>query len=217
MMLLSSIMLSVSADAVKGEFALSQGESAIFVLAYGEERSANLERYHTREKLQLTRRYWQDLVAGMHYGGLWREQVVRSFLVLHLMMYRGTGAIVAAPTTSPAGDARRVAELGLPLLMAARHELHRRRPLPAWRCVRSGPLHPLAAGAVSVESPPSTYPLRDHAVVVTRGTDPRSPAWLRGFPTGAHWQCRRRPPAVGRIRRSHCVDPLAAGVARRDI
>ena len=116
----------------------------------------------------------------------------------------------------PAGDARRVAELGLPLLMAARHELHRRRPLPAWRCVRSGPLHPLAAGAVSVESPPSTYPLRDHAVVVTRGTDPRSPAWLRGFPTGAHWQCRRRPPAVGRIRRSHCVDPLAAGVARRD-
>ncbi len=56
MMLLSSVSLSVSADAVKGEFALSQGESAIFVLAYGEERSAGLERYHTREKLQLTRR-----------------------------------------------------------------------------------------------------------------------------------------------------------------
>ena len=56
MMLQSSVSLSVSADAVKGEFALSQGESAIFVLAYGEERSASLERYHTREKLQLTRR-----------------------------------------------------------------------------------------------------------------------------------------------------------------
>ncbi len=100
MMLLSSVSLPASADGVRGEFALSQGESAIFVLAYGGGRPANLERYRTQEKLQLTRRYWQDLVAGMNYGGLWREQVVRSFLLLHLMMYRGTGAIVAAPTTS---------------------------------------------------------------------------------------------------------------------
>ena len=100
MMLLSSVSLPVSADRVMGEFTLSQGESATFVLAYGSGRPPSLERYRTREKFQLTRRYWQDLVAGMNYGGLWREQVVRSFLALHLMMYRGTGAIVAAPTTS---------------------------------------------------------------------------------------------------------------------
>ena len=100
MMMLSSVSLQASADGVRGEFALSQGESAVFVMAYGDGRPANPDRYRTREKLQLTRRYWQDLVAGMNYGGLWREQVVRSFLVLHLMMYRGTGAIVAAPTTS---------------------------------------------------------------------------------------------------------------------
>ena len=100
MMLLSSVWLSVGGDGARGEFALSQGESAIFVQAYGSGRSTNLESYHTQEKLQLTRRYWEDLVAGMDYRGLWREQVVRSFLALHLMMYRGTGAIVAAPTTS---------------------------------------------------------------------------------------------------------------------
>ena len=100
MMLLSSVPLSVTADGVDGEFTLSQGESAVFILAYGGGRSPNLERYRTQEKLELTRRYWKGLVAGMHYEGLWREQVVRSFLVLHLMMYRGTGAIVAAPTTS---------------------------------------------------------------------------------------------------------------------
>ena len=100
MTLLSGVPLSVAADGARGEFTLSQGESAIFVLAYGDGRSANLESYRTREKLQLTRRYWEDLVSGMNYGGLWREQVVRSFLALHLMMYRGTGAIVAAPTTS---------------------------------------------------------------------------------------------------------------------
>ena len=100
MLLLSDVSLPTSADGVSGEFALSQGESAVFVLAYGAGRPASLERYRAREKLELTRRYWQGLVAGMNYGGLWREQVVRSFLALHLMMYRGTGAIVAAPTTS---------------------------------------------------------------------------------------------------------------------
>ena len=100
MTLLSSVSLPVGADGVKGEFTLSQGESAIFVQAYGSGRSASLERYRTREKLELTRRYWESLVEVMNYGGLWRDHVVRSFLALHLMMYRGTGAIVAAPTAS---------------------------------------------------------------------------------------------------------------------
>ena len=100
MMLLSGVPLHESADGVSGTFTLSQGETATFVMAYGPDRPATLEHYRTREKLHLTQRYWQDLVAGMHYEGLWRDQVVRSFLVLHLMIYRDTGAIVAAPTTS---------------------------------------------------------------------------------------------------------------------
>ena len=100
MMLLSSVPLRESADGVTGAFSLSQGETATFVMAYGPDRPTSMEHYRTQDKLQLTQRYWQDLVAGMHYEGLWRDQVVRSFLVLHLMIYRGTGAIVAAPTTS---------------------------------------------------------------------------------------------------------------------
>lgn len=100
MTLLTDVPLRVNDDGVSGVFTLSQGETATFVMAYGNGRPIGLERYRTQEKLRLTLRYWQELVAGMHYQGLWREQVVRSFLLLHLMMYRGTGAIVAAPTTS---------------------------------------------------------------------------------------------------------------------
>ena len=100
MMLLASTPLHESAGGVSSIFTLSQGETATFVMAYGADRPAILGHYRTQDKLQLTQRYWQGLVAGMHYQGLWREQVVRSFLVLHLMFYRGTGAIVAAPTTS---------------------------------------------------------------------------------------------------------------------
>ena len=100
MMLVASVPLRESADGVTGTFKMSQGDTATFVMAYGPDRPATLEHYRTRDKLDLTQRYWKDLVAMMHYEGLWRDQVVRSFLVLHLMIYRGTGAMVAAPTTS---------------------------------------------------------------------------------------------------------------------
>ena len=98
--LLASVPLPFDDGGVSAEFTLSAGESAVFVLAYGPGRPASLERRRTFPKLEQTRRYWQRLVDRMGYGGLWHDQVVRSFLVLHLMMYPQTGAIVAAPTTS---------------------------------------------------------------------------------------------------------------------
>ena len=98
--LVSSASLSANGQGVYSAFPISQGQSVTFVLAYGQGRPAAVERYRTPERLEQTNRFWQGLVAGMDYDGLWREQVVRSFLVLHLMMYRRTGAIVAAPTTS---------------------------------------------------------------------------------------------------------------------
>ena len=149
MMLLADVPLQVSDDGVSGVFTLSQGETATFVMAYGSGRSASMERYRSQEKLRLTQRYWQELVAGMRYQGLWREQVVRSFLLLHLMMYRGHRRHRRCSDDELARDNWRVAKLGLSLLVAARHELYRRHPLPARRRVRGGPLHSMAAGAVS--------------------------------------------------------------------
>ena len=103
--LLASVPLEIddrgaNSQAVNCAFTLSQGQTATFVLAYGHRRPASLNRYHTAEKLDHTRRYWLEMVARMNYDGLWRDTVVRSFLILHLMMYQRTGAIVAAPTTS---------------------------------------------------------------------------------------------------------------------
>ena len=98
--LAASIPLPVGTRGVTCNFTLTEGQTATFVLAYGHGRPASVERYRTAEKLDVSRRFWQELVAGMNYEGLWRDAVVRSFLVLHLLMYRHTGAIVAAPTTS---------------------------------------------------------------------------------------------------------------------
>ncbi len=98
--LAASVPLRYDGSGAASTFTLSQGEAATFVVAYGHGRPATLKRYVTEQRLEETRIVWQGLVARMNYTGLWRDSVVRSFLALHLMMYRRTGAIVAAPTTS---------------------------------------------------------------------------------------------------------------------
>ena len=98
--LLATVPLGCDRRGVDCGFELSQGETATFVMAYGSGRPVSIEQYETKAKLEQTREYWASLVAGIEYEGLWRTHIIRSFLVLHLMMYRRTGAIVAAPTAS---------------------------------------------------------------------------------------------------------------------
>ena len=100
MTLAATVPLPFDDRGVHSRFTLRQGQSARFVLAYGNRRPAGVERYRTDEKMATTATYWKGLVSRMHYTGLWRDSVVRSFLALHLMMYRYSGAVVAAPTTS---------------------------------------------------------------------------------------------------------------------
>ena len=98
--LLASVPLRIEGDRAVARFRLPQGESASFVLAYGHGKPVRIGTYRTGARLEDTRRFWQEIVAGIRYDGAWSEAVKRSLLVLHLMMYRRTGAIIAAPTTS---------------------------------------------------------------------------------------------------------------------
>ena len=52
------------------------------------------------QEMESTISYWKSWSNGIKGGGRYRELKVRSALVLHLLMYEDTGAIVAAGTTS---------------------------------------------------------------------------------------------------------------------
>lgn len=84
-------------------FTLPAGESMRFFLQGAQEYDlapspfADSDYY---ELLQQTLSYWRSWLAHCQYQGRWREMVQRSALVLKLLTYAPTGAIVAAPTAS---------------------------------------------------------------------------------------------------------------------
>ncbi len=81
-------------------FTLGPGERRWVVLSWGAPRPEPIEAYRPFEHLRATRTAWRSWVHALGYEGPWRHHVVRSALVLKLLMYAPTGAMVAAPTTS---------------------------------------------------------------------------------------------------------------------
>jgi GH15 family glucan-1,4-alpha-glucosidase len=71
-----------------------------FVLRVGGIASHHTGNVFTSEKLKRTREYWNSIAAEVKVSGKWREQIIRSALLLKLLVYSPTGAIIAAPTTS---------------------------------------------------------------------------------------------------------------------
>jgi GH15 family glucan-1,4-alpha-glucosidase len=99
--LASSVKLRVAdKDILTSEFRLSKDQRAVFVLKWGRNSSIPATRYETGKKLSRTLSYWKRWVGHVKYQGPFRANVVRSCLVLKLLQYAPTGAMVAAVTTS---------------------------------------------------------------------------------------------------------------------
>lgn len=85
-----------------GRFVLQEGESAHFSLTHTLDAPAIIPPLGewTRRVLAKTLGLWEEWSAKTRYDGPFREHVVRSAIVVRLLAYAPTGAIVAAPTTS---------------------------------------------------------------------------------------------------------------------
>ena len=99
----TNVLLEQDGGGVIGAFALSEGESTTIAIGVtGDDR----ESYHPLSAeesdalFEETVAYWRNWLSQCTYKGRWREMVERSALVLKLLTYEPTGAIVAAPTCS---------------------------------------------------------------------------------------------------------------------
>jgi len=88
---------------VSAEFTLHENETATFLLhqvASDAGCGEGLTDTEAQTLFESTVRYWRRWISKCTYVGRWRETVYRSALVLKLLTYEPTGAIVAAPTCS---------------------------------------------------------------------------------------------------------------------
>jgi len=97
------VQLKQEGDGVVAEFTLKEGEEVDFSLQEiqsDDQAELGFSEYQAEELFKQTVDYWRRWLSKCTYTGRWRETVYRSALVLKLLTFEPTGAIVAAPTCS---------------------------------------------------------------------------------------------------------------------
>ena len=99
----SSIALDKNGSMAHKEFSIAQDETEVFILhqtVAGSKEDRHVVVKQVDEDLHHTILYWRNWISRSTYKGRWRERVHRSALILKLLTFEPTGAIVAAVTCS---------------------------------------------------------------------------------------------------------------------
>ena len=103
MRLSTTVPLKEADRGAVADFTLQEGQTVSFVLREivpGSDSSGLPTEQEADQLFKDTVQYWRRWLSQCSYKGRWREMVERSALVLKLLTYEPTGAIVAAPTCS---------------------------------------------------------------------------------------------------------------------
>ncbi len=93
----------IGVDRLRASFHLERGEQTWISLQYlpgGHHEPVFTDASEAKRALETSAAYWRNWIAGSQYDGPSRELIDRSALVLKLLTFAPTGAVVAAPTTS---------------------------------------------------------------------------------------------------------------------
>jgi GH15 family glucan-1,4-alpha-glucosidase len=100
----SDIPLRVDSDGAgaRGDVEVAAGQTRYVSFAYGDDAPAVTPALGqaAHERMAQSIAWWQEWSARSTYRGRYAEPVMRSLLVLKLLSYAPSGAIIAAPTTS---------------------------------------------------------------------------------------------------------------------
>lgn len=98
----SDVPFVIDGPTARAAFTLRAGERRDFALGYDEHSPAVMPHLGREADLQLemSLSFWREWSSAFRYDGPYRDAVMRSALVLKLLSYAPSGAIVAAPTTS---------------------------------------------------------------------------------------------------------------------
>jgi GH15 family glucan-1,4-alpha-glucosidase len=101
--LLDGVVLRVTTDAqmpmLRDELPFLL-DRPIHVILGPDETLTQAPEIHARESLDATLEYWHEWVRYLSIPAEWQEAVIRAAITLKLCQYEGTGAIIAAMTTS---------------------------------------------------------------------------------------------------------------------
>ena len=101
--LVTNVPLKKFNHGVASNFGLEEGQQALFIFKEidpGTSCRLSFSEDEAHELFKETINYWRKWISKCTYTGRWREIVQRSALILKLMTYEPSGAIVAAPTCS---------------------------------------------------------------------------------------------------------------------
>ena len=84
----------------RAEFTVKEGQRIPFLMVWHPSNETVKEPVDPLTAIDDTRQWWESWCQQCTYQGEWRDDVVRSLMVLKALTFAPTGGIVAAPTTS---------------------------------------------------------------------------------------------------------------------